>query len=97
MATTRDQFVQSRISEFSQIQGAIEKLNLRAQLVGDDVSHEHHEQMQMLLTMREEAARKIEQIREASSGEWQGAADEVDTALAELEAATRRVVASLKR
>jgi hypothetical protein len=97
MVTTKDQFVQSRLGEYSQITGAIDKLQRRARIVGNDVSREHHEQMEGLLAMRDDAMRKIEAMRQAPANDWQSLADDVDNALAELEAATRRVVADLRR
>jgi hypothetical protein len=97
VVTTKDQFVQSRLGEYSQITGAIDKLERRARIVGNDVSREHHDQMESLLEMRNEAMRKIEEVRRASPTDWQSYADAVDVALAELEAATRRVVADIKR
>lgn len=97
MVTTKDQFVQSRLGEYSQITGAVDKLQRRAHIVGNDVSREHHEQMEVLLAMREEAMHRIEAVRQAGPTEWQSLADGVDVALADLEATTRRVVAALKR
>ena len=97
MVTTRDQFVQSRLGEYSQITGAIDKLQRRAHIVGNDVTREHHEQMESLLAMRDDAMHKIEALRQGAPTDWQPLAEEVDIALADLEAATRRVVADLKR